>query len=267
MYYGLGVRFALLVLVACAAPAAPPPAKSPAPAPAPAPPATPSWIGVFFEPGTARIAQVIPTSPAEKAGLLEGDEIIAFDHQLVHDGKQVTARVQAASGDHDLGIKRGMAPHTIRVHLEPRPPIDNLASTLQDKPAPAFSMPTYDGRTFSLADGRGKIVVLDFWATWCGPCLEQMPILVDLAKRYPDVMVVGVNSDDDAALNEVLDGHSPYTIARDEQQASWRKYFVTALPTTFVIDAQGIVRHIELGLGDPTAIEQVVVSLRSQPSP
>jgi thiol-disulfide isomerase/thioredoxin len=222
---------------------------------------------VFFEPGTARIAQVNPTSPAEKAGLLEGDEIIAFDHQLVHDGKQVTARVQAASGDHDLGIKRGSAPHTIRVHLEPRPPIDNLASTLQDKPAPAFSMPTYDGQTFSLTDGRGKIVVLDFWATWCGPCLQQMPILVDLAKRYPDVMVVGVNSDNDAALDEVLEGHSPYTIARDEQQASWRKYFVTALPTTFVIDAQGIVRHIELGLGDPTAIEQVVVSLRSQPSP
>ncbi len=265
MYYGLGVRFALLMLVACAAPAAPP-AKAPPPPPRERP-SVPMWIGVFFEPNSARIAQVIPTSPADKAGLLEGDEIFAFDHQVVHDGKEVTKRVQAASGDIDLGIKRGTAPHTIRIHLEPRPPIDNLASTLQDKPAPAFSMPTYGGGTFSLADGRGKIVVLDFWASWCGPCLAQMPILVDLQKRYPDVIVVGVNADDDAALNEVLEGHSPYTIARDEQQASWRKYFVTALPTTFVIDAQGIVRHIELGLGDPAAIEKVVLSLRSSPSP
>lgn len=230
-------------------------------------PATPSWIGVFFEPGTARIAQVIPTSPAEKAGLLEGDEIFAFDHQVVHDGKEVTKRVQAASGDVDLGIKRGAAPHTIRIHLEPRPPIDGLSRALLDHAAPALTLPTYDGGTYSLADGRGKIVVLDFWATWCGPCLEQMPILINLARRYPDVVVVGVNADDDAALDELLGGKSPYPIARDQDQASWRKYFVTALPTTFVIDAKGIVRHIELGLGDPSAIENVIVSLRSQPSP
>ena len=225
------------------------------------------WIGVFFEPNSARIAQVIPTSPAEKAGLLEGDEIFAFDHQVVHDGKEVTKRVQAASGDIELGIKRGTAPHTIRVHLEPRPPIDGLSMALLDHTAPTLTLPTYGGGTYSLADGRGKIVVLDFWATWCGPCLEQMPILVDLQKRYPDVLVVGVNADDDAALNELLGGKSPYTIARDEDQASWRKYFVTALPTTFVIDAQGIVRHVELGLGDPAAIEKVVLSLRSRPSP
>ena len=264
MYYGLGVRFALLVLVACAAPAAPPPVKAPPP---PVKPTIPSWIGVFFEPGTARIAQVIPTSPAEKAGLLEGDEIIAFDHQLVRDGKQITARVQAASGDHDLGIKRGMAPHTIRVHLEPRPPIDNLASTLQGKLAPTFSMPTYDGGTFRSPTVAARSSCSTSGPHGAGRAWSRCRSSSIWRSVYPDVMVVGVNADDDAALNEVLEGHSPYTIARDEQQASWRKYFVTALPTTFVIDAQGVVRHIELGLGDPRAIENVVVSLRSQPSP
>lgn len=265
MYYGLGVRFALLLLVACAAPP-PPPAKPPAPAAAPRP-TVPMWIGVFFEPGSARIAQVIPTSPAEKAGLLEGDEIFAFDHQVVHDGKEVTARVQNASGDIDLGIKRGAAPHTIRVHLEPRPPIDGLSMALLNHEAPPLELPTYGGGKFSLAEGRGKIVVLDFWATWCGPCLQQMPLLVDLQKRFPDVVVVGINADDDAALNELLGGRSPYIITRDQDQTSWRKYFVVALPTTFVIDPQGIIRHVELGLGDPAAIEMVVVSLRSRPSP
>lgn len=266
MYYGLGVRFALVMLAACAAPA-PAPVKAPPPPPPAKPSGVPMWIGVFFEPGSAKIAQVIPTSPAEKAGLVEGDEIFAFDHQVVHDGKEVTARVQAASGDIDLGIKRGAAPHTIRIHLEPRPPIDGLSMALLDHPAPPLRLPKYRGGSFFLGDQLGKIVVLDFWATWCGPCLQQMPLLMDLQRKYPDVVVVGINGEDNKALDEVVGDHAPYTIALDEEQSSWRKYFVVALPTTFVIDPQGIIRHVELGLGDPAAIEKVVVSLRSRPSP
>ena len=259
-------RFALLVVVACAAPQG-----KPAPPAPPAPvtvsrPSGPTWIGVFFEPGTASVGQVIPGSPAERAGILAGDKFENVGGLRVTTGKDVTQIVQRTPEHTKLVARLNRNGATIDkpIIVELRPAIGEIATKLVDHPAPAISLPVWKGGTFTLSEHRGKIVVLDFWASWCGPCIQQMPLLVELQKRHPNVVVVGINAEDDAALSQVP---LPYTVARDLEQTSWRQYFVTALPTTFVVDEAGIVRHVELGLGDPAAIEQAVVSLQKRPSP
>jgi cytochrome c biogenesis protein CcmG/thiol:disulfide interchange protein DsbE len=272
MYYGLGMEtrklLGLLALVACGSPQPAKPAE-PVPlarpivmSPAPVPSHKPQWIGVLFEPGTARIAQVIPGSPADKAGLQRDDEIVSFDNHPITLGKEVPPLVQLVAENGTVGCKTKRGEY--KIHVEARPSMEELAKSLVGKPAPAISLPLYGGGTFDLGKQRGHIVVLDFWATWCGPCVAEIPTLESLQQRMPDIRVVGVATEEDAALKEEP---TKYPVAHDEKTTTWRDYFITAMPTTFVIDERGIVRHVELGLGDPNAVEKVVASLRSRPSP
>lgn len=82
------------------------------------------------------------------------------------------------------------------------PSADGL-SDLRGKPAPAFTLKTPDGKTVSLSDYKGKAVLLNFWATWCGPCKLEMPWLIDLQKKYAaqGFTVLGISEDDGSAKN------------------------------------------------------------------
>jgi len=262
------MRYAVLLFAACASTSAPAPAPAPAPhapAPAPAPSTKPLWIGVVFEPGTARITQVIPDSPADKAGIKRDDVVLGVAKYTVTIGKQVPAMVQSLGpGPTQIAIDRGGKKIELRVTIAERPDVSTLVVSLVGKPAPAFELPLVDGGTLKLADLRGHIVILDFWATWCGPCLAEIPHLKAVQQQHPDVRLVGISTEEQEALKAAPTG---YPVARDDDMTAWRDYLVMAVPTTFVIDEQGIVRHVELGFGDPDAIENVVVSLRSPASP
>lgn len=277
MYYGLGMQkrklgrkvAAVLLLAACASTPAPAPAPPPPPPPTTAAPAAPStkplWIGVVFEPGTARITRVIPDSPADKAGIKRDDVVVSVSKYTVTIGRQVPAMVQSLGpGPTPIGIDRGGKKIELRVTIAERPDVSTLGESLVGKPAPAFELPLVDGGTLKLADLRGHIVILDFWATWCGPCLAEIPHLKAVQQQHPDVRLVGVSTEEQDVLKATPTG---YPVLRDDDMTAWRDYLVMAVPTTFVIDEQGIVRHVELGFGDPDAIEKVVVSLRSLPSP
>ena len=94
------------------------------------------------------------------------------------------------------------------------------------------------------------MVVLDFWATWCRPCVAAAPVLVKAAKAHPDVRIVGVSADEVDDIKQFAKDHAiNYTLARDQQQDLWKSYFVQGLPTTIVIDAKGVVRSVEYGYG------------------
>ena len=90
--------------------------------------------------------------------------------------------------------------------------------------------------------------MLDFWATWCGPCLRAMPKLDELAARHPDVDVIAVNLDDAAAARAMFDerGWTRLVLLADDGDASQR-YNVSSIPHTVVIDRDGIVRHVSRG--------------------
>lgn len=116
--------------------------------------------------------------------------------------------------------------------------------------APEFSLQDTEGVAHSLAQHRGKTVVLNFWGTWCPPCLKELPGLSRFADEHPEVLVLGVAVDSGrgkrlAAEKERLDIRFPVAAADHLVQDV---YGVRVLPTTFLIDEDGIVRHHQVGV-------------------
>jgi cytochrome c biogenesis protein CcmG/thiol:disulfide interchange protein DsbE len=127
---------------------------------------------------------------------------------------------------------------------------DITSSPLLGKPAPALDVAGFDGAPVSLAALRGKPALLNFWATWCGPCKEELPLL----QRFADAQhgrwtVLGVDelesASDVRAFAQSL--HVAYPLALDRDGAAGQRYRVGGLPSTFILDAQGIVRAVHLG--------------------
>jgi peroxiredoxin len=127
-----------------------------------------------------------------------------------------------------------------------------------DRPAPDFSLDTLDGPPINLANYRGQIVLLNFWATWCEPCKRELPALQTAYETYADdgLMVIGINLTDD----EVLQGSSEndlrdfiaqygvtYPIALDHEGRTTNDYRVFPLPTSFFIDGAGRIRYAHIG--------------------
>src|ERR1700692_829026 len=132
-------------------------------------------------------------------------------------------------------------------------------------PAPNFAVKGIDGSTVNLAAAHGKVVLLNFWATWCGPCRMEVPDLVELQKKYQDgLQVIGLVIDDadEDAVRKFAKRYSinyPVAMATDEMRFQFGG--VPALPTSFIIDAQGRVVQKHIGLRDPELYEMEVRAL------
>jgi peroxiredoxin len=138
-------------------------------------------------------------------------------------------------------------------------------SYLVGKPAPDFALDLLDGDRFRLADQRGKIIVLDFWATWCGPCLQTMPQLAQVAPAFADrnVRVVAINLQERAeTITATLQRHKlQLPVALDRDGAVAARYGVSSIPQTLVIDREGNVFRHFIG-GGPKLGDQLSESLR-----
>ncbi len=115
--------------------------------------------------------------------------------------------------------------------------------------APDFSVRTLDGKLIQLHQLQGSVVLLNFWATWCPPCREELPSMERLHRRLaPEGLVlIAVSVDEDAAnVRSVVDAHSiSFLVALDPQMRLPKLFGVTGYPETFVIDSAGrIVRHL-----------------------
>src|SRR5579863_9238936 len=128
-----------------------------------------------------------------------------------------------------------------------------FALATEGKPAPALIVPELGGQTFDLAKLRGKVVIVNFWATWCPPCREEIPEMIALADRYKDrLQIVGVSEDDDATPEEVRDFAREekinYPIVMGSSGISREYGGVPALPTAFVVNTDGrvVIKHVGL---------------------
>jgi cytochrome c biogenesis protein CcmG/thiol:disulfide interchange protein DsbE len=140
-----------------------------------------------------------------------------------------------------------------------------VPSPLVGKPAPAFTLPRLDApdKTFSPADMRGKVWLLNVWASWCVSCREEHPVLVDLAKSG-DVPIVGLNYKDQPADAQAWLARfgNPYQLsAMDADGRVGIDYGVYGVPETYVIDRQGIIRMKHIGPVTPEVLGTKILPL------
>ena len=135
--------------------------------------------------------------------------------------------------------------------------------------APEFKLDGLDGKPLSLATARGKVVLLNFWATWCGPCRAEIPDLIALQQRYKDqLQIIGLTVDDDDASTikqVVAEEHINYPVAMSSPEVRLQYGGISALPTSFVLDGQGRVVQKHEGLRDPALYETEIRALLSLP--
>ncbi len=122
---------------------------------------------------------------------------------------------------------------------------------LVDRPAPDFRLATTDNNTLTLADLTGRVILLNFWATWCSPCRHEMPALERLHQRFAgrNFSVVGIAVDDNRAAVRSFLKQMPvnFPVLFDSDQKTADTYKVFAYPTTFLIDSAGVIRRIFTG--------------------
>ena len=143
-----------------------------------------------------------------------------------------------------------------------------LLSADQRKAAPEFALADSDGKTVSLKDYRGKVVLLDFWATWCHGCKEEIPWFADFERRYGTrgFAVVGVSLDEEGwkvVKPFIENAKVPYRIVLGDE-ATAKKYGIENMPDTFLIDRDGRIAATYTGLVDKDDVAKNIQAVLSK---
>lgn len=121
----------------------------------------------------------------------------------------------------------------------------------EDGPAPDFTLKSNGGENIRLAEQRGNVVMLNFWASWCGPCRQEMPHLNDISAEYSGLgfTLMGINVDENQADADraIHDLKVAFPVLFDSDNQVAELFSVDAMPTTIIIDKDGNVRHLHRG--------------------
>jgi peroxiredoxin len=135
--------------------------------------------------------------------------------------------------------------------------------------APDFTLTGLDGKKLALSDYKGKVVLLDFWATWCTPCREEIPHFIEMQNKYgpQGFQVIGISMDDDAKpVREYYDKYKlNYPVAVGDDKLAERFGGMLGLPVNFIIDREGRIHKKYLGATNVSVFDEEVSKLLTQP--
>jgi peroxiredoxin len=199
----------------------------------------------------------------EEASLISGTSDILSECR-----SQIAEVDQLLFGDYIEQAAAQLAYHRWKLHYATEPkfvmagegdtaPITGTESPLVGQPAPDFKLADLSGDNFQLTEHRGEVIVLDFWATWCSPCLQTMPLVDEIIREFPDqkVRLLAVNMEEQPAeIKSTLERHKlDVPVILDIDGVAAARYSVTSIPQTVVIDRDGNVARLFIGGGPKLA--------------
>ncbi|MXV77348.1 redoxin domain-containing protein [Candidatus Poribacteria bacterium] len=170
----------------------------------------------------------------------------AFNKLIEHKkyGTRSQAKIAQKILEQDRSERKGQLPN------QAQPSLGNPKADLVGKPAPVFKVKDLKGKELSLEKYRGQVVLLDFWATWCGPCIAELPNVQKTYQKYKDkkFQIIGISLDRSiTALDTFLKKNElPWVHYWDDEGKISNQYRVTAIPSMFLIDGKGVIHTTNL---------------------
>lgn len=237
-----------------------------------------AWLGVSFidrpvqslsiykhsQPlGAVEVVEVFPKSSAFYAGLKTGDVILGINGKKINGRKTLIDSLENKKSGHKISLEigRNSKIQTLKVSLSP-PPADlqKLTNTLIGSKAPELKGKPIS-TPISLEMYRGKAILLDFWASWCGPCRYSHPILQKVSQVYQDqgLVVIGISAESKKTIQAYVQKNN-LTFPQWHDPASFTHdlYSAYALPTLVFIGKKGTVQRIHTGVLDEVQLSQYI---------
>lgn len=222
-------------------------------------------LGIWFDEATGLIGEIVQDQTRLAQGNPTGLKITKAVLRLRFNDR----RINEAIGDERFTFKP--SPHLSKTAKLRMPSGQELQNRLVGKPAFAFSGKLLDGKSVSLDDYKGRVLLLDFWSIGCGPCIMSMPTLQRVANKYADkpVSIVGVNLDPksaEAKVTELLKSKSiKFAHLVETKPALAEKYFVSGIPFAVLIDGKGVIQAVHLGMANERhLVEQIDKLLKGE---
>ena len=226
------------------------------------------WLGVAIDKGEkgVKVEKALPDTPALKAGILPLDEIIKVDESKVTTPRELIDAVTNKGIGHTVTVEilRKGKKLVKKITLVGRPEMLEVAKkALVNKTAPNFKAKVIkglDSQEFELSAQKGSVVILDFWATWCPPCIASYPQLIEFAKKYKKVKVVAISNEPVKKIKKFIGKNpnkikglkdSPLIYLQNQKGAKdiGQLYYSNSIPMFVLIDKLGNVVDITVGGG------------------
>ena len=218
--------------------------------------ATP-WLGIAIDtvPSGVFIKQITDKSPAKNSKLRDKDIIYKIDKTPVKTAQELIKKVKSYQVGDSVTVyfKRGESLLEDKIKLSARPDLIELAQRmLVNKPAPPFEAVNLKNEKVSSNSFKGKVTILEFWATWCPACRVSMKTMVKVAGTFKDINIVTISDEELKPLRKFfkkqkLDKSKLINLSAKEVAG---KYYAMSIPYFVLIDKKGVIRHVQIGAGE-----------------